>query len=48
MLHETWHAVRAELLKVVRRPAHGLLLGLAGTLTLVFGYLIPYAWSARG
>jgi len=43
MLHETWHDVRAELLKVVRRPAHGLLLGLAGALTLVFGYLIPYA-----
>jgi ABC-2 type transport system permease protein len=43
MLHDIVDGVRAELPKQARRPAHWLLLALAATLTLTFGYLIPYA-----
>jgi len=35
--------IRAELAKQVRRPAHWLLVAIAGALTLTFAYLIPYA-----
>lgn len=43
-----WHNVRAELRKQTRRPANWLLLAVAATLSLVFGYVIPYAGYAGG
>jgi ABC-2 type transport system permease protein len=41
-------SVRAEGLKIVRRPAVWTLLGVALTLSLTFTYLIPYAGYAGG
>ena len=40
--------IRAETLKLVRRPAIGALLAIALTLSLTFTYLIPYAGYAGG
>ncbi|MEJ3744161.1 ABC transporter permease [Actinomycetes bacterium KLBMP 9797] len=38
-----WNSTRAELSKLVRRPANWLLLAVALTLSLTFTYLVPYA-----
>lgn len=40
--------LRAELAVQARRPVHALLVGVAVTLTLVFGYVVPYAGYAAG
>jgi ABC-2 type transport system permease protein len=41
-----WGSTRAELVKMVRRPASWLMLAVAVTLGLTFAYLIPYAGYA--
>jgi ABC-type transport system involved in multi-copper enzyme maturation permease subunit len=41
-----WGSVRAELAKLVRRPAIWLMLGVAVSLGLTFTYLVPYAGAA--
>jgi len=43
-----WGSVRAEMFKLVRRPATWLLLAVALVLGLTFTYLIPYAGYAGG
>lgn len=43
-----WGSVRAESMKLVRRPAVWLLLAVALVLSLTFTYLIPYASYAGG
>lgn len=43
-----WHDIRAEMTKQVHRPATWLLLGVAVTLSITFGYLVPYAGYAGG
>jgi len=40
--------MHAELVKMARRPASGLLVGVAVVLSLTFGYLVPYAGYAGG
>lgn len=43
-----WHDTRAEVTKLLRRPASWLLLAVAVVLSLTFGYLVPYAGYAAG
>jgi ABC-2 type transport system permease protein len=43
-----WGNVSAEMIKLVKRPANWLLLGVALGLSLLFTYVIPYAGFAAG
>jgi ABC-2 type transport system permease protein len=43
-----WGSFRAEMIKVVKRPATWLLAVLAWVLSLIFTYLVPYAGYAGG
>ncbi|MDQ4008617.1 MAG: ABC transporter permease [Actinomycetota bacterium] len=43
-----WHDTRAEVTKLLHRPAGWLLLAIAVVLSLTFAYLVPYAGYAAG